>query len=220
MSSPVASPAQLRPPVRVAKALWLVVVLLVACWFVVRYVFYYYLHYNAAGFAEFWTRRGGLLVHITSGMVALLIGPLQFSRRVRQKYLGFHRMLGRVYLIAVACGASAALYLAITTIEGRPWAFGLIGLILAWVTTSAMAYYAIRQRQVQVHQEWMVRSYIVTFAFVTYRLLYDVPPFSHLGPDLQRSLTYIWACWALPLLAAEVILQLRRMRPPAARIAS
>jgi hypothetical protein len=59
----------------------------------------------------------------------------------------------------------------------------------------------------------MVRSYVVTFAFVTYRFLYDVPPMSRMGTDNQRSITYIWACWAVPLLATEVILQLRRMRP-------
>jgi predicted membrane protein DUF2306 len=121
-------------------------------------------------------------------------------------------MMGRVYLIAVLCGAIGALALSITTPDGRAWSVGLQGLILAWVTTAGMAYYAIRQRQIQVHQEWMVRSYVVTFAFVTYRFLYDVPPMSRLGPDIERSITYIWACWAVPLLATEVILQLRRMR--------
>jgi hypothetical protein len=59
----------------------------------------------------------------------------------------------------------------------------------------------------------MVRSYVVTFAFVTYRLLYDVPPMSRLVPDIEKSITDTWACWAVPLLATEVILQLRRMRP-------
>jgi hypothetical protein len=121
-------------------------------------------------------------------------------------------VMGRVYLIAVVCGAIAALGLSLTTPDGRAWSVGLQGLILAWLTTSGMAYYAIRQRQIVVHQEWMVRSYVVTFAFVTFRFLYDVPPMSRLGPVNERSITDIWACWAIPLLATEVILQLRRMR--------
>jgi uncharacterized membrane protein len=217
MSSRVAIPAQVRPGVRLPKALALAVILLLAGAFVFHYVFPYYLHYNPALFDEYWPRRGWLLAHITSGMVALMIGPFQFSRWLRQRYLRLHRVMGRVYLIAVLCGAIGALGLSITTPDGRPWSIGLQGLILAWVTTAGMAYYAIRQRQIQVHQEWMVRSYVVTFAFVTYRFLYDVPPMSRVGPVNERSITYIWACWAVPLLATEVILQLRRMRPRAAQ---
>jgi uncharacterized membrane protein len=212
MPSRVAVPAQVSPGVRFPKALALGVVLLLAGAFVFPYVFPYYLHYNPTVFDEFWPRRGWLLAHISSGMVALLIGPFQFSRWLRKRFLPLHRVMGRVYLIAVLCGAIAALGLSLTTPDGRAWSVGLQGLILAWLTTSGMAYYAIRQRQIEVHQEWMVRSYVVTFAFVTFRILYDVPPMSHLGPINERSITDIWACWAIPLLATEVILQLRRTR--------
>jgi uncharacterized membrane protein len=219
MSSRVTVTAPVRPAIRVPKTFALAAILLLACAFVFHYVFPYYLHYNPAEFEGFWPRRGWLLAHISSGMVALLIGPFQFSRWLRQRYLQLHRVMGHVYLIAVLCGSIGALALSITTPDGRPWGFGLQGLILAWITTAGMAYYAIRQRQIQVHQEWMVRSYVVTFAFVTFRLLYDVPPMSRLGPPNERGITYIWACWALPLLATEVILQLRRMRPRGAQSA-
>jgi hypothetical protein len=59
-----------------------------------------------------------------------------------------------------------------------------------------------------------VRAYVVTFAFVTFRLLNDYGPTSHLRPDNDRTITIGWACWVLPLLATEVILQLRRLRSP------
>ena len=57
----------------------------------------------------------------------------------------------------------------------------------------------------------MVRSYVVTFAFVTFRILFDYPPTSRLQPASDRAITMIWACWALPLLVTEVILQLKRL---------
>ena len=217
MASRVAVPARVPSGSRLPKACALAVTFLVAGGFVLHYVFPYYLHYNPTAFHDLWPRRGWLLMHISSGMVALLIGPFQFSRWLRSRYLSLHRAMGRVYLIAIVCGAFAALALSISTPDGLPWSVGLQGLILAWVTTAGMAYYAIRQRQIQVHQEWMVRSYVVTFAFVTFRLLYDVPPMSRLGPANERAITYIWACWAVPLLATEVILQLRRMRPRSAK---
>jgi uncharacterized membrane protein len=219
MTSPAAISFRDQRTASVAGVLALMLVLLVAFKFVIRYVFPYYLHYNAAGFGHNWPQRGWVLIHITSGMVALLCGPWQFLRWMRTRYLRLHRVMGRVYLIAIACGAIAAFYLASTTTNGRPWGLGLVGLTLAWITTAGMAYYAIRQRQIQVHQEWMVRSYIVTFAFVTFRFLSDTPPLSRLGPPSETDITYIWASWALPLLAGEVIMQARKMRKRATVLA-
>lgn len=198
------------------KMFALAVVLFIAVAFVWRYVFHYYLHYRNAEFVQsapnYWQMRGWLLLHITSGMVAILIGPWQFSRRLRQGYLQLHRLSGRVYLIAVMCGCAAAFRLAIGTTFGKAWSFGLCALALAWLTTSAMAYYAIRKRQISIHREWMVRSYVVTFAFVTFRIFNDFPPMMTWLPDADRSNVVIWACWAIPLLITEVILQLVRMR--------
>lgn len=218
-SAPTVAPASSSVSRRWLKALGLGIVLLVAGAFVARYVFHYYLNYSEAAFtdplhgaANYWKMRGWLMLHITSGMTALLIGPWQFSRRLRQRHLQLHRLSGRVYLIAVLCGSTAACRLAFGTTFGRAWAFGLLGLALAWFTTSAMAYYAVRHRQIQIHREWMVRSYVVTFAFVTFRVFNDFPPMSTWLPDQDRSNVIIWACWAIPLLVAEVVLQLVRMR--------
>jgi uncharacterized membrane protein len=156
--------------------------------------------------------RGWLLLHITSGMVALLIGPWQFSRRLRQRFVSLHRLSGRVYLIAVMCACTGAIRLAISTTFGKAFGVGLLALVLAWLTTSGMAYYAIRMRQISIHREWMVRSYVVTFAFVTFRIFNDYPPMMAWLPDADRANVVIWACWAIPLLITEVILQLSRMR--------
>jgi uncharacterized membrane protein len=197
---------------RLPKRIALAAVLLVATGFVLKYVFHYYLNYNPTGLYYFWPKRGWLLLHITCGMVALLIGPWQFSRTLRQRYLQLHRVMGRLYLIAIACGSVAAFYLAISTPNGWAWAAGLICLALAWVTTAGMAFYAVKQRQIQVHQEWMVRSYVVTFAFITFRLLNDFGPTSHLQPPGDRAVTAVWISWAIPLLFTQVILELRRMR--------
>jgi uncharacterized membrane protein len=211
-------PSSSLPSKRWLKALALGAILLAALWFVLKYVLHYYLHYNQASFTDpatgapnYWHMRGWLLLHISSGMTAVLIGPLQFSQRLRRRYLKLHRIAGRVYVIAVLCGCVGAFRLAIDTTFGVAFGFGLLALALAWFTTTLMAYYAVRQRQIQIHREWMVRSYVVTFAFVTFRVLNDFPPMTHWLPDADRSNVVIWACWALPLLATEVILQLRRM---------
>ena len=75
-----------------------------------------------------------------------------------------------------------------------------------------MALYAVLSGHIQIHKEWMVRTYVVTFSFVTFRLLNDFGPTSRLEPANDRANTIVWACWVIPLLVSEVILQLRRMR--------
>ncbi len=113
------------------------------------------------GAANYWLMRGWLLLQISSGMVALLSGPFQFSTRIRKRYLSAHRMMGRVYLIAVACESLAAFKLAFGTTFGWAWGVDLVALAVAWLITSGMGYYAVRQRQIQIQREWMVRSYVV-----------------------------------------------------------
>src|SRR5579862_3961664 len=196
-------------------------ILIVAVLFVLKYVFRYYLHYSQAGFNDFaapnyWPMRGWLLMHITAGMLALLTGPWQFWTGFRARYARLHRWTGRLFLCGVAVGSIGAFRLGVVSTGGWAFGFALIALAIAWVTTAGMAYYAILQRRIQIHKEWMVRAYVVTFGFVIFRVLNDYGPTSHLQPAADRAVTAAWACWVLPLLATEVILQLRRMRSPAA----
>ena len=58
----------------------------------------------------------------------------------------------------------------------------------------------------------MLRSYIVTFAFVTFRYLIEFPPTMYLKPVQDLIITSIWACWTLPLFAADVVLKLTQIR--------
>ena len=120
-----------------------------------------------------------------------------------------------MFLGAVAVGAVGAYQMAMATTFGWALGFSLLSLATAWVTTAGMAYYAIRKGRIQIHKEWMVRAYVVTFAFVTFRILNDYGPTSRLQPDSDRTVTIGWACWVLPLLVTEVVLQLRGMRSSA-----
>ncbi|MDP3313946.1 SDR family NAD(P)-dependent oxidoreductase [Lutibacter sp.] len=40
---------------------------------------------------------------------------------------------------------------------------------------AAMAYISVRRKYIQQHREWMIRSYVLTFSFVTFRWLNELP---------------------------------------------
>ncbi len=123
-----------------------------------------------------------LIPHTLCGVIALLAGPLQFSSRLRQRHLKLHRILGRFYVISVFIGALTGIALA----AGRPGLPGTSMQAAAWMVCTTAALITARNRQIAQHRQWMVRSYAVTFTFVSSRVLNLWPRYwSHLGDTLS-----------------------------------
>ena len=122
-----------------------------------------------------------LIPHTLAGILALLIGPINFSSRIRQRHLRLHRILGRTYVISVFIGAATGVALA----NGRPGFPGTSMQAAAWVVCTTAAFITARNRQIIQHRQWMARSYAVTFTFVSSRVLTLWPRYwSHLGDTL------------------------------------
>lgn len=122
--------------------------------------------------------RHFLIPHTICGMFALLAGPVQFSSRIRQRYLKFHRVLGRMYVVSVFIGS----YTGIALAAGRPGLPGTAMQAAAWMVCTTAALITARNRQIVQHRQWMARSYAVTFTFVSSRVLNLWPRYwSHLG---------------------------------------
>jgi uncharacterized membrane protein len=178
----------------------------------VHFAAHYYLEYTPESFEPYWPRRGWLLVHVSGGMLALLVGPWQFWTGLRRTVPRIHRWTGRLFLAGVAVGVTGAAYLAVTTTFGWAWSVGVGSLAAIWASCAAMAFYAIRRGDVAAHREWMIRTYVVTFAFVTDRVLdYGLPP-SEIQPEPDRMVTDIWLSWVVPLFVTVVIQSLASMR--------
>lgn len=171
-----------------------------------------YSAYDAGTYGEYWPRRYGLIPHILGGMTAALAGLLQIWLGLTGRIGLLHRRLGRVYLAGVAIGSSGAFYLALTIApQYFAYAAGLFGLACAWVVTTSMALFAIQRRAFEQHREWMIRSYVVTFAFVTFRLVEKVLLPWNIAPAMEVDTFLAFACWSVPLLAAEPLIQLRKI---------
>jgi uncharacterized membrane protein len=123
-----------------------------------------------------------LIPHVLAGIFALLIGPINFSSRIRQRHLKLHRILGRIYVVSVFIGAFTGIALA----WGRPGLPGTAMQAAAWIVCTTAAFITARNRQIVQHRQWMARSYAVTFTFVSSRVLNLWPSYwSHLGDSLS-----------------------------------
>jgi hypothetical protein len=156
----------------------------------------------------YWYRRYGPMLHVGGGFVALSVGLLQTYLGLSGRTARAHRSLGYVYLTAGAIATLAALYLAATMTPMAPiYASGLVGLALAWWLTTALAYLYIRRRRMLAHRAWMLRSYVVTFGFVTFRTVQLLLSSFGITSEDRSYDVAAWACWTIPLLLIEPLIR-------------
>ncbi len=71
-----------------------------------------------------------LVIHVVGGATALLVSPLQFVARFRSPRPGFHRLVGRVYVVGCVAGGLAGIPLALGSTAGPMAAAGFGTLVL------------------------------------------------------------------------------------------
>ncbi len=161
-----------------------------------------------------WDKRVALGFHLFGGSLALAMGVPQFWMGFRNRFMSVHQWTGRLYLVGVLVGSISAFMMSTigNQIFGFSFAFALFVMGIVWIITTSMAYIAIIKRNISQHKEWMIRSYIVTLSFVTFRILTDNLPFYSWGIGSEQFYpAMVWSGFVIPLLIAEVVLQSKKI---------
>jgi hypothetical protein len=192
------------------NALILAVPTAIALWFLYGFAFNY-LGADPARFGIYVPRRQWLTIHILAGATALLLGPVQFWLAINRRTVILHRVLGLFYVSGVFMSASAAFYLAFHTDFGWVFGLGFSAMACAWLISTTLATIAILRRMAQQHHEWMIRSYVVTCGFITFRALMMIFEVARAGTLVDRMTAASWLAWSVPLFITETILQGRKV---------
>ena len=158
-----------------------------------------------------------LLPHGLGGALALLLAPLQFSNRLRQRRLRLHRILGRLYVVCVAVSAPIAIPIAIK--QGPPTL--VMAAVLqsgGWLLTTAVALYCVRAGNIQQHREWMIRSYPFAMVFVVARAIMAIPAVASMGE--VGVVSVVWSTIAVAYFVPSFVINWRKMFPPKAAAAA
>jgi uncharacterized membrane protein len=147
--------------------------------------------------------RWHLLPHGLGGAVALVLGALQFSTRIRMRFPDVHRLSGRLYLGATFVAGPVAIWMAFLN---SPWFLVPFTIIqaTAWMLFTGLAYWCIRHGRVGPHRQWMTRSYGIVLIFLEGRVLMAIPALARHGMDAIVLVN--WACLAVTLIATECLL--------------
>jgi uncharacterized membrane protein len=166
------------------------------------------------------TFKWWLLPHGLAGACALVLAPLQFSDRLRQRHTKMHRIVGRIYITGVFILAPLGVY--IEYLEERigfsrsETIFTAVFAVLL-MSATAFALFLILHRRIQQHRQWMTRSYAVALVFFEARL---IPGIFGLDDNVAAGDTIDWICLVLAIPLADVVLQLQeswRTRTPASQ---
>jgi uncharacterized membrane protein len=136
----------------------------------------------------------GFYGHILFGGLALLIGWLQFSKKLRNANIQRHRTIGKVYIVSALISGTCAIYIALYATGGIISSLGFMSLGVLWLFTTTKAYSAIKKRDLQLHQGFMIYSYAACFAAVTLRIWLPLLTFAF-GDFVTAYRIVAWLCW-------------------------
>jgi len=154
-----------------------------------------------------------LLPHGIAGGCALLLGPMQFSDRLRRRFSTLHRVAGRIYVAGVFVAAPLGFYIQYFEERlGEPRSFSIAAGVDAalWMATTGIALFFIFRGRVQEHRQWMTRSFAVALVFLEGRVIGGVTGWETL--DIHVTETIVWCCLAFSILSADLALQWQARR--------
>lgn len=188
--------------------LWSFLILLSVYFFLDNVIAYFY-GYRSRMFGDsFFHNQLWVVMHMVGGTFTLLLGPFQFWSFIRNRFLKFHRISGKIYMAGIALiGISAGRLSLISTCV--PCRISLFLLTVFALMSTLFAWRAIKMRNTKVHRQMMVRSYVCVLAFVFVRvddvLSLDFLFGSIADPVFRRVVNEYFFSF-VPLIFAEIIM--------------
>jgi uncharacterized membrane protein len=164
-------PVQRASSVRPKYVLFAFIALMIA--YVLQHNESFLVHPNHPVWQHYHPFRWWLLPHGIAGACAILLGPLQFSDRLRARFTKMHRVVGRIYIAGALVLAPLGAYIQyFQERDGGPRSFTIAAGVDAFLlmTTTAIALGFILKGKVQQHRQWMTRSFAVALVFLEVRI--------------------------------------------------
>ena len=153
---------------------------------------------------KYYEHRVATFLHVLPGALVLLLAPLQFSKRLRSRYLGVHRWSGRLILLAVIPLSLSGFFFGSMPFAGVPETLAIVVFGGLFLFAAARAFVAIRRRDIARHREWMIRMFAVAVGIETIRLV-DLLLFGAFEISARAAFGIsIWLGWIVTVGAAEL----------------
>ena len=140
-----------------------------------------------------------LWLHFVLGAVTLLIGPMQFSEKIRRSSINRHRALGIAYVSCVFISGMAGFWMAFNA-QMPMFGYSLAVLDVVWIATTGAGLYFALKGKISRHALWMKRSFLTTNVFVLFRLFIPIALLATPrgeNPEYQFAIAVQIALWGM-----------------------
>lgn len=142
--------------------------------------------------------------HIVSGPIALFLGILLISKRLRTRHPCLHTILGRIQAINILVVLTpSGNWMSWYAIAGPIGCLGLAVLAVLTAGCTLLGWRAAVQRRFDAHRRWMSRCFLLLSSVVVLRLLGGLATVYGIEADWFNSLAN-WASWLMPLVVYEI----------------
>ena len=155
--------------------------------------------------ANFVPHRTITFIHIVPGALFMILGPLQFVVRLRNRWPRFHRWSGRLFMVlSLIVGLSALAMSFTTSIGGANETAATTMFALIFLFDLTKGYTKILGRRFLEHREWMIRTFSIGLAVATIRPIVGIFfATRRLSPHEFFGIAF-WIGFTLHLILAEV----------------
>src|SRR5258708_3555095 len=148
------------------------------------------------------------MVHIIPGLLFIVLGPLQFVRRLRSSRPELHRWMGRLVIASgLIIGSTALVMSPQMAIGGANEMAATMLFATVFLFALIKAFLSIRRGKVALHREWMIRAFAIGLAVATARpimgVFFATRSITHLTPHDFFG-TAFWLGFTMNLIAAEI----------------
>ncbi len=165
---------------------WILIISL-SLWFFNTNVLRYLSGFRSKVFGDsFFNNQLWVTMHLIGGSLALLLGPMQFWPFFRNRFLSIHRLSGKIYMTGVLLIGISALRLSLIS-YCVPCRASLFILSILVLLSTGFAYKAIKTKNIKVHRQFMIRSYVCVLSFVAVRID-DIFPLTFLFGQIEDPL--------------------------------
>jgi uncharacterized membrane protein len=159
------------------------------------------------------------MVHIIPGLLFMVLAPLQFVRRLRSGMPGLHRWTGRVVIASgIIIGSTALVMSTRMAIGGANQTAATLLFASLFLFALVKAFLCIRQQEIALHREWMIRAFAIGLAVATIRpivgIFFATRSITHLTPHDFFGIAF-WLGFTMHSIAAEVWINYTRPPPSA-----
>jgi uncharacterized membrane protein YozB (DUF420 family) len=216
----VDGPQTAKTPAKTGSAEWLVIAGLLALSFIPVASGMFRLNQLTGGAeitaanARFFASPLPVIVHIVSSSLFAILGAFQFSTGFRRRMPRWHRVAGRLLVLAGLLVGLSGMWMALFYYP-RPIGDGDLLAVLRLLFGSAMigsivlSFTAIRRRDVRAHRAWMMRAYAIGLGAGTQTLTLMIGEMIGGKPGEFSRALLMGLAWVINLGVAEWIIRNR-----------